>query len=369
VYWGRVEDGRARRRVAEREGNHGQRARVPHLPRNEHCSLQVQTWEERQMRFPTSGARRTLLFALILVATASIAVACSSSAASAPAAAAPAAAAPAAPGGNDGSGRQAAPGGAPVTVAGGTGSNGTGSAAITDDARIVRTGSLQLDVKDVKTSLNSARDTIVGMGGYIGASQQSSDGTSIVATVTYRIPEARWEEALAALRLLGDEVGENTDAAEVTNQIVDLAARIRNLQASETALVRHAAEAAKIADLLEIETRLSDVRGQIEQLTAQQKNLENQAAYGTLAATFGTEVAAVQKAATQWDPKSEVDRAGASLIGFLQTLTTAGIWFAIVWLPVLIVFTIVVGIGLLIARRLGFLRRAAPPLPPTPAAS
>jgi hypothetical protein len=311
------------------------------------------------MRFPTSGARRTLFLVSILIAMASLGVACGSSA-SAPAAA-----------GSAGSAQRAAgvgAVGAPVPVAGGDGSTGTNATTVTDGARIVRTGSLQLDVKDVKTSLNSARDTITGMGGYIGASQQSSNGTSIVATVTYRIPETRWEEALTSLRQLGDEVGENTDAAEVTNQIVDLAARIRNLQASETALVRHAAEAAKIADLLEIETRLTDVRGQIEQLTAQQKNLENQAAFGTLAVTFGTEIAAVQKAAAQWDPKTEVDRAGASLIGFLQTLTTAGIWFAIVWLPVLIALAIVVAIGLFIARRLGFLRRATPPPPPAPSA-
>jgi hypothetical protein len=318
------------------------------------------------MRFPTSGARRTLFFVLILTATASIAVGCASSGTAAPDLSARGAAGAAAPAGGSstGSGQDAAVASTPAPIPGGTG----GTTAIADGTRIVRTGSLQLDVKDVKASLNSARDTVAGMGGYIGASQQSSDGKSIVANVTYRIPELRWEEALAALRLLGDEVGEKTDAAEVTNQIVDLAARIRNLQASETALVRHAAEAAKISDLLEVETRLSDVRGQIEQLSAQQKNLENQAAYGTLAVTFGTEVAAVQKAAAQWDPKTEVDRAGASLIGFLQTLTTAGIWFAIVWLPMLIALVIVVGVGLLIARRLGFLRRAAPPLPPAPAA-
>ena len=327
------------------------------------------------MRFPTSGAKRTFVRALILSATASLAVACASSGAAQNVgggdAAAPAAA-PAAAGGSAAgstkSGQDAAAGGAPVPVAGGVGATGANGEVVQDGAKIVRTGSLQLDVKDVKASLNTARDTITGMGGYIGASQQSSDGKSIVASVTYRIPEARWEDALAALRLLGDEVGENTDAAEVTNQIVDLAARIRNLQASETALVRHAADAAKIADLLEIESRLSDVRGQIEQLTAQQKNLENQAAYGTLAVTFGTEVAAVQKAAAQWDPKTEVDRAGASLIGFLQTLTTAGIWFAIVWLPMLIALAIVLGLGLLIARRLGFLRRAVPPAPPAPVA-
>ena len=326
------------------------------------------------MRFPTAGVKRTLVLTLILTATASLAVACSGSAAAPDLSARGAAAAPAAApaDGSTGSSTEGGQGGTPVTpapIAGGIGSTGANGTAIQDGARIVRTGSLQLDVKDVKTSLNAARDAITGMGGYIGASQQSNDGTSIVATVTYRIPESRWEEALAALRSLGDEVGEKTDAAEVTNQIVDLAARIRNLQASETALVRHAADSAKISDLLEVESRLTDVRGQIEQLTAQQKNLENQAAYGTLAVTFGTEVAAVQKAAAQWDPKTEVDRAGASLIGFLQTLTTAGIWFAIVWLPMLIALTIVLGIGLVIARRLGFFRRAAPPLPPAPVAS
>ena len=326
------------------------------------------------MRFPTAGVKRTLVLTLILTATASLAVACSGSAAAPDLSARGAAAAPAAApaDGSTGSSTEGGQGGTPVTpapIAGGIGSTGANGTAIQDGARIVRTGSLQLDVKDVKTSLNAARDAITGMGGYIGASQQSNDGTSIVATVTYRIPESRWEEALAALRSLGDEVGEKTDAAEVTNQIIDLAARIRNLQASETALVRHAADSAKISDLLEVESRLTDVRGQIEQLTAQQKNLENQAAYGTLAVTFGTEVAAVQKAAAQWDPKTEVDRAGASLIGFLQTLTTAGIWFAIVWLPMLIALTIVLGIGLVIARRLGFFRRAAPPLPPAPVAS
>jgi hypothetical protein len=315
---------------------------------------------------PTSGARTILILTAIL-ALLPLVVACSGSAAS-PADGQPrgAAAAPAAGGYGQAaaSPAPAAPatgGGGAVTVTGGAG------AAFRDDAKIIRTGSLQLDVPDVKTSLRSARDAIAGMGGYVGASQQSNDGTSIVATITYRIPAERWEDALDALRGLGDEVGEQTDAAEVTDQIVDLAARVRNLRASETALVRHATEAAKVSDLLEIESRLTDVRGQIEQLTAQQKNLEDQAAYATLTVTFGTEVAAVQKAAEGWDPKVEVDRAGASLIGFLQGVTTAGIWFGIVWLPVLVVGVIVVGIGFLIARRLGFIRRGSSAIPPAPA--
>ena len=316
------------------------------------------------MRIPTSGAPRTLSITL-LVALVIVLAACAS------------AAAPAGDGGAAQSAPSAGPAAAPDQAGAGelngrSGANlvdGDGN-AVRDDAKIIRTGSLQMDVADVRDALRKGRDLATGFGGYIGASQQYRDGDSITATVSYRLPVDRWEEALDAFRALGDPIGEQTDAVEVTDQIVDLDARIRNLKASETALVRHAAEAVKISDLLEIESRLSDVRGQIEQLTAQQKNLVDRAAYATLDVTYGTEIAAVTKAASDWDPKSEVDRAGASLIGFLQALTSAGIWFAIVWLPILLGVGLVAGVTFVIARRLGLVRRRVqPPVAPPPAAA
>lgn len=308
------------------------------------------------------------LAVVILLAGAAVIAGCASSGAAAPAPAgaasggAAATAAPAAPedNGSQAGGQGSGPG-QPLTGGGTIADYGP----TRDGAKIVRTGSLQLEVDDVRAALRSARDSIAGMGGYIGASRQSTDGDGIVATVSYRIPEVRWEDALDALRKLGNEVGEETNAAEVTSQIVDLDARIRNLQASETALVRYASEAVKVTDLLEVESRLSDVRGQIEQLTAQKQGLEDQAAYSTLSVTFGTEVAAVQVAAEQWDPKTEVDNAGASLLGFLQGLTTIGIWFVIVWVPVLAFVAILAVISLLVARRLGLFRTSTLPNAPS----
>jgi hypothetical protein len=220
----------------------------------------------------------------------------------------------------------------------------------------------------------AAREAVIkALGGYIGASQQYQDGDNVVATITYRIPADRWEDALDGLRKLGTEVGEQTGSSDVTGQIVDLDARIRNLKASETALVGYIGKATKVSDVLEIESRLSDVRGQIEQLSAQKANLDDQVTYATLAVTFGVEVQAVKAAAAQWDPGGEADRAGASLVGFLQALATAGIWFAIVWLPILAVLAIVVGLVLFVGRRLGLFRRSpgtppVPPMPPTPPA-
>jgi hypothetical protein len=314
------------------------------------------------MRIPTSGAPRTLSISLLIALVIGLA-ACASAGA---------------PAGGDGalqSAMSAAPAAADEQGSGLLGARASNvdayadGNAMRDDAKIIRSGSLQLDVADVRDALRKGRDLATGFGGYIGASQQYRDGDSITANVSYRLPVERWEEALDAFRALGDPIGEQTDAIEVTDQIVDLDARIRNLKASETALVRHAADAVKIADLLEIESRLSDVRGQIEQLTAQQKNLVDRAAYATLDVTYGTEIAAVTKAASDWDPKAEVDRAGASLIGFLQALTSAGIWFAIVWLPILLGVGLVAGVIFVIARRLGLIRRIQPPVAPPPTAA
>jgi hypothetical protein len=256
-----------------------------------------------------------------------------------------------------------APGGDPG------GETGQGeNAAFQDGAKIIRTGSLQMEVEDVPAALTTARTAILGLGGFIGASQQYRDGDDVVATITYRIPADRWEDALDKLRGLGTEVGEQTGSDDVTGQLVDLEARIRNLKASETALVAHLEAATRIDDVLEIESRLSDVRGQIEQLAAQQARLDDQVAYATLTVTYGVEVQAVQAAAAAWDPQGEVERAGASLLGFLQALATAGIWFGIVLLPILAVIGIGVGAVAIVGRRFGWFRRppAVPPVPPMP---
>ena len=138
------------------------------------------------------------------------------------------------------------------------------------------------------------------MGGYVGASNTSNADEQPFAEITYRIPADRWEDALDVLRglngLTKKVVNEQTQAVEVTGQIVDLEARIKNLRASETALQGIAANAAKISDVLDVEARLTDVRGQIEQLTAQLVDLNDRAGYATLTAYFSTPVVAVELA-------------------------------------------------------------------------
>ncbi len=236
---------------------------------------------------------------------------------------------------------------------------------LVDDAKIVRTGSMEVEVGDVPAALLTVRDGIRAMGGYIGASETQTLDDRPVATITYRIPVDRWEDALDLLRgIAGDAknvLNERTQSVEVTGAVVDLEARIRNLRSSEIALQDISAKAARVSDVLEVQAQLTAVRGQIEQLTAQLTQLNDQASYATLDVTFSTPVVAVQVAAEGWQPAVVVDEATASLVEILQSLTTAGIWFAIVWLPVLLLIGGVALVVAMILRRLGVVRLGGRP--------
>lgn len=244
---------------------------------------------------------------------------------------------------------------------------------LVDDAKIVRTGSIELQVTDVVKATQTARDGIRDMGGYIGASQTSTVDEHPVATITYRIPVDRWEDALDLLRGLPGQstkvLSEQTQAVEVTGAVVDLEARIRNLRASEAALQGIASKAVRISDVLEIQAQLTTVRGEIEQLNAQLKELSDRAAYATLTASFMTQVVAVEVAAKGWEPAKVVDEATASLVNILQALTTAGIWFAIVWLPILVALALIGLAAGFILRRVGVIGRGRQQSGDLPAAS
>ncbi len=229
---------------------------------------------------------------------------------------------------------------------------GVTAAVVPSDLLIVKTGTLALRVGTIDPALGQASARIAGLGGYVSGSERSGDGESAVARVTYRIPAARWDVALVALRGVADKVvAEQTQSAEVTGQVLDLGARVTNLQATERALQAIMDRAVKISDVLEVQNQLTGIRGQIEQLETERKHLEEQSAFGTLGVTYSLQTVAVVEAQKGFDPAGEVDRASASLVQIGQSLTTAGIWFAILWLPILIVLGLLAVIGFVTIRR------------------
>lgn len=245
-----------------------------------------------------------------------------------------------------------APGTAGVS---GTGSTGYSSADLAA-RRIVKTGAIRIEVANVPSAMSLVRAMTLQLGGYVGASQVGTlDQT---ATLTLRIPADKFDEAITRLHKIDGTVQtETTQEQDVTSAIVDLAARLTNLQASEAQYRLLLEKAVKVEDILAVQSHLDDVRGQIEQLQAQQKELTGLADLATL--TVSLVPGAVQQATSKWDPGKTISDAFAALVDAVQGVANGTIWFAIVWLPVLILLAIL----LWLLRRLlpGLRRRTAKP--------
>ena len=131
------------------------------------------------------------------------------------------------------------------------------------DLLIVKNGSLVLQVTDIDAALAAASDRIKALGGYVSGSRRSGDGEFDQATITFRVPAQNWDDALAGLRGIATKVlGEDSTTEDVTTQVVDLAARIKNLQATEQALQGIMDRAVEIKDVLAVQAELTTVRGQ-----------------------------------------------------------------------------------------------------------
>jgi hypothetical protein len=230
--------------------------------------------------------------------------------------------------------------------------------AALETTQIVRTGSMALEVTDLAKAVSQAKAAIAGMGGRISQSSTSGDKETAVANVTYRLPAAKWDDALAALRGLASRIiSEQTDSTDVTAQVIDLDARLNNLQVTETALQSIMARASAIPDVLAVEQQLSQVEGQIEQLKAQRDNLKNQADMSTLSVSFTTpDSTVVTKAAQGWSLGTQVDEAAAALVHIGQGLATIVVWAVVVGLPIVIGLALL-GVILWIGRRVSGRRR------------
>jgi len=228
------------------------------------------------------------------------------------------------------------------------------------DRQIIKTGEVTVEVDNVAAALGRVRAMALQLGGYVGGSQAGTLEDS--ATLTLRIPADRFEGALAQLHELeGKVLSEATREEDVTSAIVDLEARIANLEASERQYRALVERAQAIDDILAVQTRLDSVRGEIEQLTAQHEQLSGLAGMSTLTVTLTPSPTPVVEQATEdWDPGATVESAVAALVGFGQGATDVLIWLGIVGLPLLAA----VGIVALVVGRVLPLARRRLPVPP-----
>src|SRR5262249_21392873 len=149
---------------------------------------------------------------------------------------------------------------------------------------IARTAALTLVAKEFDKTRAGLEEILKRHNGYIGelnVSVPSDAGRTLMATL--RIPEPQLEAALAELKRLGRVENEAQGGEEVTQQYVDLEARLKNAQHTEQRLTQMLAQrTGKLQDVLKVELEIDRVRGEIEQMQAEKKALTKRVAFATL---------------------------------------------------------------------------------------
>jgi len=149
---------------------------------------------------------------------------------------------------------------------------------------IARTVSLSLIAKDFDSSRASLDAILARHNGYsanLSVSTPQDAARSLQASL--RIPAPQLATALAELKSLGRVELENQNGEEVTQQHADLVARLKNSRETEQRLQAILTQrTGKISDVLEVEQEIARVRGEIEQMEAEQKNLEHRVDFATI---------------------------------------------------------------------------------------
>jgi len=149
---------------------------------------------------------------------------------------------------------------------------------------IARTVSLSIIAKDFDSSRASLDAILVRHNGYsanLSVSTPQDAARSLQASL--RIPAPQLPTALAELKALGRAEAENQSGEEVTQQHADLVARLKNSRETEQRLQAILTlRTGKISDVLEVEQEIARVRGEIEQMEAEQKNLGHRVDFATI---------------------------------------------------------------------------------------
>ena len=166
--------------------------------------------------------------------------------------------------------------------------------------RIIRTGELSVETDAPEAAVQKLSSFAEDKGGFVISSDttrwKDADGAeTVTTTVVFRVPVAAFDDALAAVRALGSRVAsEKVTGQDVTEEYVDLEARVRAQRAVEEQYVRILGDAKSIPDVLAVQQKLGEVRTEIERAEGRRRFLESQTSLSTITVHVARHLEAIE---------------------------------------------------------------------------
>jgi hypothetical protein len=214
---------------------------------------------------------------------------------------------------------------------------------------VIRTADLELRVNDIGQALVAIRQSTIDAGGFVLSSStyaQGEEGKRQTATLTVQVPSERFDQFLNQVRtspLVVKVEREQLQSQDVTDEYLDLDARLRNLQVTEQRYLALLDRASTIEEILRVEQELSRVRYEIEQVTGRKQYLERHIAYAQATITLVPAPAAQEARGPAFDLARAVERAWRASLEFIGGVVEIAVMLVVFfwWLwPVLAILTV-----------------------------
>ncbi|HEX5716766.1 MAG TPA: DUF4349 domain-containing protein [Thermoanaerobaculia bacterium] len=227
-------------------------------------------------------------------------------------------------------------------------SAGSGDAAPPPAVRsrkLIRRLDVHLVVRDTEAAAQRLQQLAASLGGFVSDLNAGRSEGVLHYQMTLRVPAERLDRAREEIRGIALRVErEQMSTEDVTDQYVDLDARMRSLQTTESELQELLAESRersrKVGEVMEIHRELTGVRTQVEQIQGQLNALQNLVGLSTIQVSLEPDAAGKPIAAGGWHPNETVRSSFSVLVGFLQGLADLVIFLVVVALPVALVILI-----------------------------
>ncbi|KTG30826.1 DUF4349 domain-containing protein [Haloferax profundi] len=223
---------------------------------------------------------------------------------------------------------------------------------------VIKNGYVRLTVDEFNTSRAAVESTAESYGGFVSDSNERvnrrSGGTYRSGELVVRVPSDNFSAFIEETKTLGEVERVETNSEDVTDQLVDIEARLSNLRAQRDRLRTLYEQANTTDDVLAVERRLTEVQTEIERLEARQASLENRVALSTVRISLSEE----PPGPAQWYDTPVLQAFSESVNGAFVALRAVVVAFAYA-LPYIVVFgglLALFGGGVVVAGRAAYRR-------------
>ncbi|WP_319508587.1 DUF4349 domain-containing protein [uncultured Methanolobus sp.] len=161
-----------------------------------------------------------------------------------------------------------------------------GASTVSVDRKTITTVDMTIKVDDAAVVMDEVSKIAVASGGYVASSSvydsYYDSSTRKEGYITVRIAESEYPSFLENVEALGEVTSKSVSAQDVTEEYIDVTARLENLERQEIRLQEILNMAATVEDVLSVEKELERVRGEIESLTGRLNYLEDRIEFSTI---------------------------------------------------------------------------------------